>query len=78
MCVSHDLCSVSVIYCCLSSYNSSNIESSIMSKLRQRQRAKANHVTDCVFLPAHTTSNELGYTQFVRGLNGWEVCRVGS
>ncbi len=38
VCVSHDLCSVSLIYCCLSCYKSSNIESSHMSKLRQRQR----------------------------------------
>ncbi len=50
VCVSHYLCSVSLIYC-LSCYKSSNIESSRMSKLRQRQRnirAKADHVTDCV------------------------------
>ncbi len=81
VCVSHDLCSVSLIYCCLSSYNSSNIESSSMSKPRQRQRnirAKVDHVTDCVFLLAHATSNERGYTQFVRGLMGSEACRVGS
>ncbi len=59
VCVSHDVCSVSLIQCCLSSYNSSNIESTHMSKPRQRQRnirTKADHVTDCVFLPAHTTS----------------------
>ncbi len=51
--VSRDICSVSLIYCCLSSYNSSNMESSSMSKPRQRQRnirAIADHVTDCVFL----------------------------
>ncbi len=52
VCVSHDLCSVSLIYCCLSCYKSSNIESSRMSKPRQRQRnirAKADHVIDYVF-----------------------------
>ncbi len=52
-----------------------------MSKLRQRQRnirVKTEHVTDCVFLPAHTTSNERGYTQFVHGLIGSEACRVAS
>ncbi len=79
--VSHDLCSVSLIYCCLSCYKSSNIECSRMSKPRQRQRnmrAKADHVTGCVFLPAHTTSNERGYTQFVLGLIGSEACRVSS
>ncbi len=51
-----------------------------MSKPRQRQRnirAKADHVTGCVFLPAHTTSNKQGYMQFVRGLIGREACRVG-
>ncbi len=81
MCVSHDVCSVSLIQCCLSSYNSSNIESTRMSKPRQRQRnirTKADHVTDCVFLPAHTTSNERRYTHFVHGLIGSEACRVGS
>ncbi len=31
-----------------------------------------------VFLPAHTTSNERGYTQFVPGLTGSEASRVGS
>ncbi len=54
VCVSHDLWSVSLIYCCLSCYKSSNIESSHMSKLRQRQRntrAKADHITDCVIPP---------------------------
>ncbi len=79
--VSHDRCSVSLIYYCLSSYISSNIEISRMSKPRQRQmniRAKAVHVTDCVFLPAHTTSNEQGYTQFVHGLIGSEAYRVCS
>ncbi len=52
-----------------------------MSKLRQRQRntrAKADHITDCVFPPSHTTLNERGYTQFVRGLIGSEECRVCS
>ncbi len=52
-----------------------------MSKLRQRQRnlsAKADQVTDCVLLPAHTTSSEWEYTQFVRGLIGSEACRVSS
>ncbi len=47
-----------------------------MSKPRQRQkniREKADHVTDCVLLPAHTTSNERGYTQFGRGLIGCEA-----
>ncbi len=81
VCFSHDLYSVSLIYCCLSCYKSSNIESSCMSKSRQRQRnirAKADHVTDCVFLPAHTTSNEQGYTQFVHGLIESEACRVVS
>ncbi len=81
VCVSHDLWSVSLIYCCLSCYKSSNIESSHMSKLRQRQRntrAKADHITDCVFPPSHTTLNERGYTQFVRGLIGSEECRVCS
>ncbi len=79
VCVSHNLCSVSLIYWFLSFYKSSYIESSRLSKPRQRQRrirAKADHVTDCVFLPAHTTSNERGYTQFVRGLIGSEACRV--
>ncbi len=81
VCVSHDLCSVSLIYCFLSCYKSSNIESSCISKPKQRQRSirvKADHVTDCVFLPAHTTANERGYTQFVRDLIGSEACRVGS
>ncbi len=79
VCVRHDLCSVSLIYCCLLSYNSSNIESSRMSKLRQRQRnvrEKADHVTDCVFLSApHYIKWD---TQFVRGLIVSEACRVGS
>ncbi len=81
VCVSHNLCSVSLIYCFLSCYKSSNIESSCISKPKQRQRsirAKADHVTDCVFLPAHTTANERGYTQFVRDLIGSEARRVGS
>ncbi len=70
---------MSHIYSCLSSYNSSNIERFRMSKPRQRERnirAKVNHVTDCVFLPAHTISNEQGYTQFVHGLIGGEACRA--
>ncbi len=79
VCVRHDLCSVSLIYCCLLSYNSSNIESSRMSKPRQRQRnvrEKADHVTDCVFLSApHYIKWD---TQFVRGLIVSEACRVGS
>ncbi len=37
---------------------------------------KADHVTYCVFLPVHTTSNEWGHTQFVRCLIGSEACRV--
>ncbi len=44
-----------------------------MSKTRKRQRnirAKADHVTDCVFFPTNTSSNKRGYTQFVRGLIG--------
>ncbi len=76
LCVSVTIYVLCLIYCCLSSYNSSNIESSRISKLRQRKRnirAKADHVTYCVFLPAHTTSNERGYTQI-----GREACRVGS
>ncbi len=61
--VSHDLCSVSLIYCCLSCYKSSNIECSRMSKPRQRQRnmrAKADHVqVVCSSLPTlHQTSGD--------------------
>ncbi len=42
LCVSHGLCSVSLIYCCLSSYNSSNIQSSSLSKPRKK-KAKTKH-----------------------------------
>ncbi len=51
-----------------------------MSK-RERQRnisVKADHVTDCVFLPAHDQRAGGGYTQFLRGLIGSEACRVDS
>jgi len=61
------ICSVSPIYCCLSSYTS----------IWKLQHVKVDHVIDCVFLPAHVISRA-GYTQFVRGLIGSEACRVVS
>ncbi len=63
LCVCQSRFMFCLIYCCLSCYKSSNIKISRMYKARQRQRnirAKADHVTDCVFLPANTTSNETG------------------
>ncbi len=38
-------------------------------------RAKVDHVTDCVFLPAHAISR-VGYTQFLRW-SGWEWSMQG-
>ncbi len=52
-----------------------------VSKPRQRQRnirAKADHITDCVFPPCLHYIKQRGYTQLVRGLIWSEACRVGS
>ncbi len=61
------ICSVSPIYCCLSSYTS----------IWKLQHVKVDHIIDCVLLPAHIISRAV-YTQFVRGLIGSEACRIGS
>ncbi len=75
VCVSLDLFSVSLIYCCLSSYNSSNIESLRMSKEHKGESRSRYRL--CV-PPCPHYINERGYTQFVRGLIGSEACIVGS
>ncbi len=72
VCVSHDLCSVSLIYCCLSSYNHpATYKAPVCLKPRPRQiRVKAGHVTDCVFLLANATSRTGIHT--VCAWSAWE------
>ncbi len=72
MCQSH-ICSVSLftVVCQRKIRNKKEREKEKTSKKTYQRhiRAKLDHVTDCVFLPAHAVSRA-GYTQFVRWSGG--------
>ncbi len=68
------ICSVSTIYCCLSSCTSIYAPACRRQHLnKNKMRAKADHVIDCVFLPTHAISRAGIHTVCAWSAGEWSM-----